>query len=101
MKRDQVIFDLIEKEHQRQLKGIELIASENFVSDEVMAAMGSYLTNKYAEGYPGKRYYGGCQVVDEVETLAIERVKNSSVLSMQTYSRTLVRRLTPLCCLPY
>ena len=75
MKRDQVIFDLIEKEHQRQLKGIELIASENFVSDEVMEAMGSYLTNKYAEGYPGKRYYGGCQVVDEVETLAIERVK--------------------------
>lgn len=101
MKRDQVIFDLIEKEHQRQLKGIELIASENFVSDEVMEAMGSYLTNKYAEGYPGKRYYGGCQVVDEVETLAIERVKNSSVLSMQTYSHTLVRRLTPLCCLPY
>ena len=75
MKRDQVIFDLIEKEHQRQLRGIELIASENFVSDEVMEAMGSYLTNKYAEGYPGKRYYGGCQVVDEVETLAIERVK--------------------------
>lgn len=75
MKKDQIIFDLIEKEHQRQLRGIELIASENFVSDEVMAAMGSYLTNKYAEGYPGKRYYGGCQVVDEVETLAIERVK--------------------------
>lgn len=75
MKRDQEIFDLIEKEHQRQLKGMELIASENFVSDEVMEAMGSYLTNKYAEGYPGKRYYGGCQVVDEVETLAIERVK--------------------------
>lgn len=75
MKRDQEIFDLIEKEHQRQLKGMELIASENFVSNEVMEAMGSYLTNKYAEGYPGKRYYGGCQVVDEVETLAIERVK--------------------------
>ena len=75
MKRDQEIFDLIEKEHQRQLKGIELIASENFVSNEVMEAMGSYLTNKYAEGYPGKRYYGGCGVVDEVETLAIERVK--------------------------
>ena len=75
MKRDQVVFDLIEKEHQRQLRGIELIASENFVSDEVMEAMGSYLTNKYAEGYPGKRYYGGCQVVDEVENLAIERVK--------------------------
>lgn len=74
MKRDQVIFDLIEKEHQRQLKGIELIASENFVSDEVMQAMGSVLTNKYAEGYPGKRYYGGCQVVDQVEQLAIDRV---------------------------
>lgn len=75
MERDQVIFDLIEREHQRQLKGMELIASENFVSDEVMQAMGSYLTNKYAEGLPGKRYYGGCSVVDEVETLAIERVK--------------------------
>lgn len=74
MKRDQEIFDLIEKEHQRQLKGIELIASENFVSDQVMEAMGSYLTNKYAEGYPGKRYYGGCQVVDEIEQLAIDRV---------------------------
>ncbi len=74
MKRDQEIFDLIEKEHQRQLKGIELIASENFVSDQVMEAMGSYLTNKYAEGYPGKRYYGGCQVVDKVEQLAIDRV---------------------------
>ena len=68
------MFELIEREHQRQLKGIELIASENFVSDQVMQAMGSWLTNKYAEGYPGKRYYGGCQVVDEVERLAIERV---------------------------
>ena len=75
MKRDQVIFDLIEQEHQRQLKGMELIASENFVSDEVMQAMGSCLTNKYAEGLPGKRYYGGCQVVDQVEDLARERVK--------------------------
>ncbi len=74
MKRDQEIFDLIEKEHQRQLKGMELIASENFVSDEVMEAMGSYLTNKYAEGYPGKRYYGGCQVVDQVENIAIDRI---------------------------
>ena len=74
MKTDTTLFDLSEKEHQRQLKGIELIASENFVSDEVMKAMGSWLTNKYAEGYPGKRYYGGCQVVDEVESLAIERV---------------------------
>src|SRR5574344_700196 len=74
MKRDQEIFDLIEKEHQRQLKGMELIAAENFVSDEVMQAMGSCLTNKYAEGLPGKRYYGGCGVVDQVETIAIERV---------------------------
>ena len=74
MKRDNAIFEMIEREHQRQLKGIELIASENFVSDEVMQAMGSWLTNKYAEGYPGKRYYGGCQVVDEVARLAIERV---------------------------
>lgn len=75
MERDNRIFDLIKLEHQRQLKGVELIASENFVSDEVMAAMGSYLTNKYAEGLPGRRYYGGCEVVDQVETLAIERVK--------------------------
>ena len=73
--KDQLIFELIEKEHQRQLKGMELIASENFVSDEVMRAMGSCLTNKYAEGYPGKRYYGGCQVVDQVEELARTRVK--------------------------
>ena len=75
MRRDPEIFNFIEEEHQRQLRGMELIASENFVSEEVMEAMGSYLTNKYAEGYPGHRYYGGCQVVDKVETLAIERVK--------------------------
>ena len=75
MKKDQQLFDLIAKEHQRQQKGIELIASENFVSNEVMAAMGSCLTNKYAEGLPGKRYYGGCQVVDLIEDLACERVK--------------------------
>lgn len=75
MEKDVKIFDLIEKEHQRQLKGMELIASENFVSDEVMQAMGSYLTNKYAEGLPAKRYYGGCQVVDEVENITIDRVK--------------------------
>ncbi len=75
MRKDNEIFDLIEREHQRQLKGMELIASENFVSDDVMAAMGSCLTNKYAEGLPGKRYYGGCQVVDQVEDLARERVK--------------------------
>lgn len=75
MEKDTKIFELIEKEHQRQKNGIELIASENFVSDEVMQAMGSCLTNKYAEGYPGHRYYGGCQVVDEVEQLAIDRLK--------------------------
>lgn len=74
MKKDNTIFELIENEHQRQLNGIELIASENFVSDDVMKAMGSWLTNKYAEGYPGKRYYGGCEVVDKVESLAIERL---------------------------
>ncbi|WP_286332458.1 serine hydroxymethyltransferase [Duncaniella freteri] len=75
MTRDNAIFEIIEREHQRQKKGIELIASENFVSDQVMQAMGSCLTNKYAEGYPGHRYYGGCEVVDEAETLAIERLK--------------------------
>ncbi len=75
MERDNKIFDIIEREHQRQKKGIELIASENFVSDQVMQAMGSCLTNKYAEGYPGHRYYGGCQVVDEAEQLAIDRLK--------------------------
>jgi glycine hydroxymethyltransferase len=74
MKRDQEIFGLIEEEKNRQLHGIELIASENFVSDEVMEAMGSVLTNKYAEGLPGKRYYGGCEVVDKVEQLAIDRL---------------------------
>ncbi len=75
MRPDNEIFDIIEREHQRQLHGIELIASENFVSDQVMRAMGSCLTNKYAEGYPGHRYYGGCVHVDESETIAIERVK--------------------------
>lgn len=75
MQKDSQIFELIEREYQRQKKGIELIASENFVSDQVMQAMGSCLTNKYAEGYPGHRYYGGCQVVDEVEQLAIDRIK--------------------------
>ena len=75
MKEDNVIFDIISREHQRQKKGIELIASENFVSEQVMRAMGSCLTNKYAEGYPGHRYYGGCEVVDEAESIAIERLK--------------------------
>ena len=74
MKADNQIFDLIEKEKQRQLKGIELIASENFVSEQVMRAMGSVMTNKYAEGYPGKRYYGGCEVVDQSEQIAIDRL---------------------------
>ena len=74
MKTHTELFHLIEAEHQRQLRGIELIASENFVSDQVMQAMGSCMTNKYAEGYPGKRYYGGCQVVDQSERLAIQRI---------------------------
>lgn len=75
MKRDNQIFDLIEQERSRQTHGIELIASENFVTDQVMEAQGSVLTNKYAEGYPGKRYYGGCQIVDQTEQLAIDRAK--------------------------
>lgn len=75
MQRDKLLFDLIEKEKNRQIQGIELIASENFTSPDVIEAMGSVLTNKYAEGLPGKRYYGGCEVVDEVENLAIDRVK--------------------------
>ena len=89
MERDNQIFDIIEREHQRQKKGIELIASENFVSDQVMQAMGSCLTNKYAEGYPGHRYYGGCQVVDEAESLAIERLKQifgASYANVQPHS---------------
>jgi len=75
MKRDEKLFELIDREKQRQIQGIELIASENFASPQVMEAAGSVLTNKYAEGLPGKRYYGGCEVVDEVESLAIERIK--------------------------
>ncbi len=75
MKRDDLLFSLLHRELERQRHGIELIASENFVSMQVMEAMGSCLTNKYAEGYPGRRYYGGCEVVDEVEQLAIDRVK--------------------------
>ena len=74
--RDEKIFDLIESEKNRQVNGIELIASENFTSSQVMEATGSVLTNKYAEGYPGKRYYGGCEVVDKIETIAIERAKS-------------------------
>jgi len=89
MKRDNVIFEIIEREYRRQLKGIELIASENFVSDQVMQAAGSCLTNKYAEGYPGKRYYGGCEVVDESESLAKERLKklfNAAWVNVQPHS---------------
>ena len=89
MKRDTTIFEIIERERQRQMKGLELIASENFVSEQVMKAMGSCLTNKYAEGYPGKRYYGGCEVVDESETIAIERLKklfNAAWANVQPHS---------------
>src|SRR5664279_5355062 len=75
MKRDTLIFDLIEKERQRRINGIELIASENFVSPQVLEAMGSVMTNKYAEGYPGHRYYGGCEIVDQSEQIAIDRLK--------------------------
>ena len=75
MKRDQEVFDIIHKEYKRQKFGIELIASENFTSPQVMEAMGSVMTNKYAEGLPGKRYYGGCEFVDQTEVLAIERLK--------------------------
>ncbi len=75
MNTDSRIFELISEEKKRQVNGVELIASENFVSDQVMRAMGSELTNKYAEGLPGKRYYGGCEIVDQVEQLAIDRVK--------------------------
>ena len=75
MQRDTAIFDLIAQEKARQTHGLELIASENFVSEQVMQAMGSVMTNKYAEGLPGKRYYGGCEVVDQSEQLAIDRAK--------------------------
>src|SRR5688572_14190691 len=75
MQKDTLVFDLIRKELERQRNGIELIASENFTSLQVMQAMGNVMTNKYAEGYPGRRYYGGCEVVDKTETLAIERLK--------------------------
>ncbi|MBE6306041.1 MAG: serine hydroxymethyltransferase [Bacteroidaceae bacterium] len=102
MERDKVIFDIIEREHQRQLKGVELIASENFVSDQVMQAMGSCLTNKYAEGYPGKRYYGGCEVVDESETIAIERLKqlfNAEWANVQPHSGAQANMAVFMACL--
>ena len=89
MKKDTVIFDLIKKELHRQTRGIELIASENFVSTQVMQAAGSVLTNKYAEGLPGKRYYGGCEIVDQTEQLAIDRAKslfNAAWVNVQPHS---------------
>lgn len=102
MKRDSQLFEIIEKEKQRQLKGIELIASENFVSDQVLEAMGSVLTNKYAEGYPGKRYYGGCEVVDMSEQLAIDRLKklfDAEWVNVQPHSGAQANAAVFLACL--
>lgn len=102
MKRDKIIFDLIEKEKHRQQNGIELIASENFTSLQVMKAMGTVLTNKYAEGLPGKRYYGGCEVVDEIEELAIERAKElfgASWANVQPHSGAQANAAVMLACL--
>ena len=100
--KDPEIFALLEAEHQRQLRGIELIASENFVSDEVMKAMGSWHTNKYAEGYPGDRYYGGCEIVDQTETLAIERAKRlfgAEYVNVQPHSGAQANAAVFLACL--
>ncbi len=97
-----IIFDLIEDERERQTIGLELIASENYVSDNVMKAAGSILTNKYAEGYPGKRYYGGCEVVDQIETLAIERLKhlfNAEYANVQPHSGSQANASVYLACL--
>lgn len=102
MERDQVIFDLINEENTRQLSGLELIASENFVSPQVMEAQGSVLTNKYAEGYPSKRYYGGCEVVDKVEQLAIDRAKelfNAAYVNVQPHSGSQANGAVYLACL--
>lgn len=102
MQQDQKVFDLLDKELQRQRKGIELIASENFTSLQVMKAMGSVATNKYAEGYPGKRYYGGCEVIDEIETLAIDRLKqvfNASWANVQPHSGAQANAAVLLACL--
>lgn len=102
MQRDQAIFDLISKEQDRQTSGIELIASENFASPQVMEAMGSVLTNKYAEGLPGKRYYGGCEVVDEVENLAIDRIKElfgAAWANVQPHSGAQANAAVMLACL--
>lgn len=100
--KDPEIFALLEAEHQRQLRGIELIASENFVSDEVMKAMGSWHTNKYAEGYPGHRYYGGCEIVDQTETIAIERAKRlfgAEYVNVQPHSGAQANAAVFLTCL--
>jgi len=102
MKRDSQIFDLIEKERQRQVGGLELIASENFVSEQVMEAMGSVMTNKYAEGYPQKRYYGGCQVVDQSEQIAIDRLKElfgAEYANVQPHSGAQANMAVLLACL--
>src|SRR5436189_579123 len=102
MQKDKLVFDLIRKELDRQRNGIELIASENFTSLEVMQAMGTVPTNKYAEGYPGKRYYGGCEVVDEIETLAIERLKkvfNASWANVQPHAGAQANVAVFLACL--
>ncbi|PLW99455.1 MAG: serine hydroxymethyltransferase [Marinilabiliales bacterium] len=102
MKRDDLVFDIIGKERKRQMDGIELIASENFVSEQVMEAMGSVMTNKYAEGYPGKRYYGGCQHVDETELLAIERAKElfgAEYANVQPHSGAQANMAVLLACL--
>jgi glycine hydroxymethyltransferase len=102
MKRDSLVFEIIEKEKQRQLRGIELIASENFVSDQVMEAMGSVMTNKYAEGYPGKRYYGGCEFVDMTEQLAIDRLKklfDAEWVNVQPHSGAQANMAVFLACL--
>lgn len=100
--KDPEIFNLIEAEHQRQLRGIELIASENFVSNEVMQTMGSWLTNKYAEGYPGHRYYGGCAIVDQTESIAIERAKKlfeAEYVNVQPHSGAQANAAVFLTCL--
>lgn len=102
MQKDNRVFDLLQKELKRQREGIELIASENFTSAAVMQAMGSVATNKYAEGYPGKRYYGGCEVIDEIETLAIERLKqifNASWANVQPHSGAQANTAVFLACL--
>ncbi|MFN5920888.1 MAG: serine hydroxymethyltransferase, partial [Bacteroidota bacterium] len=102
MKKDKQVFDLLKKEHHRQQHGLELIASENFVSKQVMKAQGSVLTNKYAEGLPGKRYYGGCEIVDQVEQLAIDRLKalfGAAWANVQPHSGAQANAAVMLACL--